>query len=108
MKTEQPVAIRRQDYKPSPYRVARLSLEFLLEPTATRVHTSLDIEPTQDNPGPLELHGEHLKLLDIKIEGRTLSKDAYTVSGDKLVVKAPPSTRFRLDTSVEINPQANT
>jgi aminopeptidase N len=108
MKTEQPVAIRRQDYKPAPYRVARTSLEFLLEPTATRVHASLDIEPLQDAPGALELLGEHLKLIDIKIEGRPLAKDAYTVADDKLVIKAPPQTRFRLDTSVELNPQANT
>ncbi len=108
MKTETPVAIRRLDYKPAPYRVARTTLEFLLEPTATRVHASLDIEPNQDRPGALELHGEHLKLLDIKIEGRPLAKDAYTVSEDKLVIKTPPATRFRLDTTVEINPQANT
>ncbi len=108
MKTEHPVAIRRLDYAPAPYRVARTSLEFLLEPQATRVHASLDIEPVGDKPGALELHGEHLKLLDVKIEGRPLTKDAYSVLDDKLVIKAPPSTRFRLDTTVEINPAANT
>ena len=70
MKTEHPVAIRREDYRPAPYRVTRTALEFLLEQTATRVHASLDIEPAQDQPAALELHGEHLKLLDIKIEGR--------------------------------------
>ena len=108
MKTEHPVAIRRLDYAPAPYRVARTSLEFLLEPQATRVHASLDIEPVGDMPGALELHGEHLKLLDVKIEGRPLARDAYSVLDDKLVIKAPPSTRFRLDTTVEINPAANT
>jgi aminopeptidase N len=108
MKTDHPVAIRRLDYKPAPYRVARTALEFLLEPQATRVHASLDIEPVGDKPGALELHGEHLRLLDIKIEGRPLAKDAYSALDDKLVIKAPPSTRFRLDTTVEINPAANT
>jgi aminopeptidase N len=108
MKTETPIAIRREDYRPAPYRVARTALEFLLEPQATRVHASLDVEPAQDRPGALELHGEHLKLIDIKIEGRPLAKDAYTVTDDRLVIKAPPGTRFRLDTTVEINPQANT
>ena len=108
MKTDLPVAIRREDYRPAPYRVARTSLEFLLEPMGTRVHASLDVEPLQDRPGALELHGEHLKLVDIKIEGRPLAKDAYAVAGDKLVIKAPPATRFRLDTTVEIDPQANT
>ncbi len=108
MKIEQPVAIRRLDYKGAPYRVARTTLEFLLEPTATRVHASLDVEPQQDNLGPLELNGEQLKLLDVKIEGRPLATDAYEVSDGRLVIKNPPATRFRLDTSVEINPQANT
>jgi aminopeptidase N len=108
MKTETPVAVRREDYRPAPYRVVRTSLEFLLEPAATRVHASLDIEPTQDRPGELELHGEHLKLIDIKIEGRKLAAGDYSVTDDKLVITAPPSTRFRLDTTVEINPQANT
>ncbi|MCE9521638.1 MAG: aminopeptidase N [Alphaproteobacteria bacterium] len=108
MKTDQPVAIRREDYRPAPYRVVRTALEFLLEPAATRVHATLDIEPNQDRPGALELHGEHLKLVDIKIEGRPLAKDAYAVTDDKLIIKAPPATRFRLDTTVEINPLANT
>jgi aminopeptidase N len=37
-----------------------------------------------------------------------LAKDAYEVSEHKLTIKHPPATRFRLDTTVEINPQANT
>ena len=86
MKTDQPVAIRREDYEPAPYRVTRTSLEFLLEPAATRVHATLDIEPQQDRPGALELHGEHLKLIDIKIEGRPLAKDAYSVTEERLII----------------------
>ena len=44
MKTEQPVAIKREDYKPVPYRVTKMELEFHLEPTATRVYTALHFE----------------------------------------------------------------
>jgi aminopeptidase N len=108
MKTEQPVAIRREDYKPSPYRVTRTELEFHLEESATRVYAALHLERQGEAGGPLALDGEHLKLLDIKLDGRPLAKDAYEVTDDKLIIKAPPAMRFRLDTAVEINPQANT
>ncbi|MBP6012665.1 MAG: aminopeptidase N [Alphaproteobacteria bacterium] len=108
MKTDQPIPIRRQDYRPSPYRVARTELEFHLDETATRVHAALHVERQGDAGGALVLDGEHLKLLDIKLDGRPLSSDAYEVTADKLTIKHPPMTRFRLDTTVEINPKANT
>ena len=108
MKTEQPVAIKREDYKQAPYRVSKTELEFHLDPTATRVYSVLHLERQSDDQGPLVLNGEHLKLLDIQLDGRPLAKDAYELSEDKLVIKNPPPVRFRLDTAVEINPQGNT
>jgi aminopeptidase N len=108
MKTETPIPIRRQDYRPAPYRVARTELEFHLDETATRVYATLHIERQNDAIGPLVLDGEHLKLLDIKLDGRPLPANAYEVTPEKLTIKNPPATRFRLDTAVEINPKANT
>ncbi len=108
MKTETPIPIRRQDYRPAPYRVARTELEFHLDETATRVYATLHIERQGDAGGALVLDGEHLKLLDVKLDGRPLPIDAYEVAADTLTIKNPPATRFRLDTAVEINPKANT
>jgi aminopeptidase N len=108
MKTETPIPIRRQDYRPAPYRVARTELEFHLDETATRVYATLHIERQGDAGGPLVLDGEHLKLLDIKVDGQPLPASAYAVSAERLAIKSPPATRFRLDTAVEINPKANT
>ncbi len=108
MKTETPIPIRRQDYRAAPYRVARTELEFHLDETTTRVYATLHVERQNDTIGPLVLDGEHLKLIDIKLDGRPLPADAYEVTADKLTVKNPPATRFRLDTAVEINPKANT
>jgi aminopeptidase N len=108
MKTETPIPIRRQDYRPAPYRVARTELEFHLDEAATRVYATLHVERQNDTVGPLVLDGEHLKLLDIKLDGRPLSADAYEVTAEKLTIKSPPATRFRLDTTVEINLKANT
>jgi len=108
MKTEQPVPVLRRDYRPAPYRVARTELEFHLDETATRVFATIHVERQGADGGPLELDGEHLKLLDIKLDGRPLGKDAYTLTGTHLAIHNPPATRFRLDTAVEINPAANT
>ena len=55
MKTDQPVAIRREDYRPSPYRVTRTELEFHLEEAATRVHAALHVERQGDIGGALRL-----------------------------------------------------
>jgi aminopeptidase N len=108
MKTETPIPIRRQDYRPAPYRVSRTELEFHLEETATRVYTTLHIERQDDGGGALVLDGENLKLLDVKLDGRPLAADAYEVTASQLTIHQPPSTRFRVDTAVEINPKANT
>src|SRR5262245_50110626 len=101
MKTEQPVAIRREDYRPASYRVTRTELEVHLEETATRVYAALHVERQGEQGGPLALDGEHLKLIDVKLDGRSLAKGAYEVTADKLIIKKPPATRFRLDTAVE-------
>ncbi len=108
MKTEQPVPVLRQDYRPAPYRVTRTELEFHLDETATRVYATIFLERQGDAGGPLVLDGEHLKLLDIKLDGRSLGPEAYEVTPDKLILRNPPPSRFRLDTAVEINPKANT
>jgi aminopeptidase N len=108
MKTETPIPVHRLDYRPAPYRVARTELELHLDETATRVYATLHVERLGDTGGALVLDGEHLKLLDVKLDGRPLSSDAYEVTAEKLTIKKPPATRFRLDTAVEINPKANT
>ncbi|MEQ1753781.1 MAG: aminopeptidase N [Micropepsaceae bacterium] len=108
MKTEQPVPVQRKDYKPAPYRISRTELEFHLDETATRVYAAVQVERQGSDGGPLELDGQHLKLLDVKLDGRTLSTDAYELTPDRLIIKNPPAARFRLDTTVEINPKANT
>jgi len=108
MKTDQPVPVLRRDYRPAPYRITRTELEFHLDETATRVFATIHVERQGAEGGPLSLDGEHLKLLDIKLDGRPLGKDACSVTDTHLTIHNPPATRFRLDTAVEINPAANT
>ena len=108
MKTEQHVPILRKDYRPAPYRISRTELEFQLEETSTRVYATLHVERQGDSGSPLVLDGDNLKLIDIKIEGRNLGSADYEVTADKLIISNPPTSRFRLETVVEINPKANT
>ncbi len=108
MKTDQPVPVLRKDYKPAPYRVTRTELEFLLDEQATRVFATIHVEHQGEARGPLVLDGEHLKLMDLKLDGRPLEPHAYEVTPEKLIIHQPPMSRFRLDTAVEISPKTNT
>lgn len=106
MKTDTAPVIRREEYKPSPYQIRTVHLDFDLDPALTKVFATLDIEARGLEAGPLVLHGEHLKLLSIKVDGRELTDDAYAVGPETLTIHKPP-VRFRLETAVEISPKNN-
>lgn len=106
MKTDTAPVIRREDYKPSPYQIRTIHLDFDLDPALTKVYATLDIEARAPDSGPLTLNGEHLKLVSIKIDGRDLTESDYTAGPETLTLHRPP-VRFRLETAVEISPQNN-
>jgi aminopeptidase N len=106
MKTDVAPIIRREDYRPSAFQIRTVHLDLDLDPASTKVYATLEIEARQPNPGPLTLNGDHLKLLSIKVDGRELKTADYAVTADALTVHRPP-IRFRLETAVEIAPQAN-
>ena len=108
MKTDTPSPVLRMNYTPAPYRVSRTELEIHLDEKATRVFATLHIERQGDTGAALALDGENLILHDVKIDGLTLPPSAYEVSASHLIIKSPPTSRFRLETVVEINPKANT
>jgi aminopeptidase N len=106
MKTETAPVIRREEYKPSPYQIRTVHLDFDLDPAVTKVYATLDIEARSPDSGPLTLQGEHMKLLSIKIDSRDLGPSDYTVGEETLTIHRPP-VRFRLETAVEISPKNN-
>ena len=114
MKTEtapkvEPKTILLADYAPPPYRIESVDLVFDLDPTATRVSSTLKITSAYDRTEgvkPLELDGEQLKLLRISLDGRPLSPGSFALSERGLVIAQPPAA-FTLETEVEINPKAN-
>jgi len=101
--------IRLTDYTSFTHLVARSALTFRLHPTATRVTAQLDLAPNPARPGrhDLRLDGESLRLLSVSVNGAPLSvlPDA---TGLTLPAALLPEGAFRLETEVEISPQANT
>ena len=66
MRTDTPQPIRLVDYKPPAYLIDAVSLDFALEPRATRVKTRLQARRNPEGSGPLVLDGVRLKLLCVK------------------------------------------
>jgi aminopeptidase N len=105
MRTDIPQPIRLADYAPYPFVIDEVHLDFQLEPKATLVKARLNIRRVGE--GPLLLNGERLKLVSVVLDGETLSANQYLLSDEALCIEDVPDN-FVLETTVEINPQANT
>lgn len=107
MSDPQPVYL--SDYQPPAYRVTHTELTFDLDPAATRVKARLLIErhAESDVNAPLELNGEHLKLISLVIDETPVDESAYKIEGGGLRIADVPE-RFVLESEVEIAPQENT
>ncbi|MBO9708378.1 MAG: aminopeptidase N [Caulobacter sp.] len=106
MRTDTPQPIRLADYRPFPFSIETTSLEFQLDPTATRVRASLEVLRRGEADEPLVLNGERLKLMSAAIDGQPLSANEYALDGEHLTIHQVPD-RFVLTTEVEIDPSAN-
>jgi aminopeptidase N len=107
MRTDEPRAVRLADYTPPDYRIETIALDFHLDPQATRVHSKMVVVRSSKDASPLVLNGEHLKLISVAIDGRTLDAESYTVNEETLTIARVP-TRFMLEVSTEISPATNT
>ena len=63
------VAIHRKDYRPPDWMVPEIELQFELDPTATRVRSTLKVERNGSHDRPLRLSGDGLKALVVKVDG---------------------------------------
>ncbi len=105
-----PKEIHRLDYKPFPYAVDTLKLDFVVHDTETIVTSTMKLTPRHDTrPNePLFLHGEDLELRSISLDGTPLPADAYTLTDEGLTLLAPPAAAFELVSTVAIQPAKNT
>ena len=105
-----PRTIYLKDYTPPAYLVDTVDLHFDLDEEATRVRSRMHIrrnEAAQSNAAPLQLDGNQLTLLGVKLDGDALANDAYQLSDEQLVIPEVPE-QFTLEIETQINPRANT
>ncbi|HEY4986685.1 MAG TPA: aminopeptidase N, partial [Bradyrhizobium sp.] len=106
MRTEEPRAVRLKDYRAPDYRIAEISLDFILEPLATRVTATSKVKRV-GGAAPLVLDGEEMKLISVAIDGRKLQASEYSLSDEALTLHKLPDT-FMLEIVTEFAPENNT
>lgn len=105
-----PKAIFLKDYLPPAFFVKQVDLRFQLEDTQTRVISRLELERNparQEANLPLELDGQDLLLISIKLDGKLLSATDYQVTEQQLILPQMPD-KFVLEIEVEVDPLNNT
>ncbi|EDY37249.1 aminopeptidase N [Cyanobium sp. PCC 7001] len=101
--------VRLADYRPAVCLINRTDLTVRLFDDHAEVEAQLAFEPNPAaSPGPLELRGLDLTLLELRLDGEELAPDAYRLSDDGLVIAAPPRRPFLLQSRVRIHPHTNT
>src|ERR1700761_7506685 len=102
MRTEEPRAIHLADYKEPDFRIETVTLDFALDPEATRVTATTRIV-RKTAGAPLLLQGEDLKLISLKLDGRALAQSEYHLDAKGLTIANVPD-RFTLEAVNEIAP----
>ena len=104
-----PETIYLNDYTTPAYLVETVNLLFYLAPSATRVVSQVRFyrNPDRKTEEPLQLDGEQLKLLSLKLDGAMLDPSRYQVSAEGLCISEVPEA-FLLEVETEIDPASNT
>ncbi|PHR79637.1 aminopeptidase N [Henriciella sp.] len=105
LRTDTPVSIKLEDYTPYPFEIDEVSLDFSLDPKATRVKARMKVRRTGE--GSFVLDGVKLKLNAISLDGKSLGPGDYSRDDEKLTISNVPD-QFTLETDVTIDPSSNT
>ncbi|KAL6767073.1 hypothetical protein ACKKBG_A38465 [Auxenochlorella protothecoides x Auxenochlorella symbiontica] len=110
--TDKPVEKFRKDYKPSPYLISTVHLDFQLNEESTLVQSKLRIVPNhaESSPVSLFLNGHADVVLEsIKVNGADLEASHYAADAQGLTIKSGlPSGEWDLEIATRIKPQENT
>lgn len=94
-----------RDYTPYPFRAESLDLRFELDVQHTRVTARSQWQRLAG--GPLQLQGQDLELLALRLDGRELGAEEYSLD-DALLSIADVPDRFTLEIVSATSPAANT
>ncbi len=100
-----------KDYQPYPYLLPKTELRFeLLGESEVRVHAKLHFMPNPAaKPGTLVLNGgPEVGLELLAIDGVEIPREGWTRLGEELTLAQAPQAPFTLESTVRIDPAANT
>ncbi|MCS0630718.1 aminopeptidase N [Telluria mixta] len=108
MRTDTPQTIYRKDYTAPSYLVDTVELGFDLDPARTVVANRMTV---RRNPASaqreIELYGEDIELVALRLNGRTLGEGDYVVEGNLLrIPNAPEEATLEIETICV--PESNT
>ncbi|MEK2688197.1 aminopeptidase N [Bdellovibrio sp. GT3] len=95
-----------KDYKAPAFSVESVHLDFILNEDFCRVIAKSKIK-TVTAGVPLQLNGEELKLVSVKINDKVLSTADYSVNAEELTIPNVPA-EFVLEIETQLEPQNNT
>ena len=107
MRTETPQSVRLADYRPFPFAIDRVRLEFDLQPQSTRVRSVMSGRRIVGEHAPLRLDGEDLKLISLSLNGRKLENHEFEETASGIVLPIVDDA-FVIDIETEISPKDNT
>lgn len=108
MRTDTPQTIYRTDYTVPSYLVDTVELGFDLDPARTIVANRLTMRRNPDSSQrAIELYGEDIELVAIRLNGKALGKRDYVVDGNLLRIPNAPG-RVTLEIETICVPQDNT
>lgn len=105
-----PKTIYLKDYKPSDFIVESVSLTVDIGEKFTVISSMMDIKKRLELRGQklnLELNGEGIELIELRVNGEILPHEQYQISTDKLVLLNVTADKLRLQIINKIDPDNN-
>ncbi len=101
--------ILRKDYSPPGYLVESVDLHFSIdaERTVVKSRLALNKNPVRRDIDSIDLDGDDLELLTLKLDGEALPEDAYTLAEDGLRIHRAPESCV-IEVRAVNHPAANT
>ncbi|WLI88232.1 aminopeptidase N [Massilia sp. R2A-15] len=109
MRTDNPHTIYRNDYTPPAYLVDTVELGFDLDPARTIVANRMTMRRNPDSldRSGIELYGENIELVALRMNGKTLGKRDYRLENNVLrIAGAPENVTLEIETTCA--PEKNT
>ncbi len=105
--SKDPPTIHREDYKPFPWLVPQVDLDFTLGLEKTRIRAVLTVErnPASENSPTIRLQGDGLTPLEVKVDGEAVN--SWVMEEGDLVITLPGESHA-IEVTTEIDPSANT